>query len=171
MAFGQGTINSIGGAVNDIFSSKATASGLRLKAQGARVEGENYDLAAELALQNRDFTKVSTSIKQTQADREIYLGLGSTRADVAGAGFTGGGSALDILRSGAQQGALQKQVLGYQGLITEAGYEEQNKAYTNLAGFARYSADVQDQMASDAEKAGQWSAVFKSASAITSLFT
>lgn len=171
MAFGTGTINSFGGAVNDLFQSKATADGLRLKARGARVEGENYDLAATLAKQNEDFTKLSTSIKQTQTDREIYMGLGAARNDVAGAGFTGGGSAIDIMRSSAQQGALQKQVLGEQGLITEAGYNEQNKAYTNLAGFARYSAEVQDKMANDAETAGKWSAGFKIAGGIASIFT
>lgn len=160
-----GALGSVGGAVNDLFQSKATAKGLRLKAQGARVEGENYDLAATLAKQNEEFTKTSTAIKQVQTDRQIYQGLGTAASDVAGAGFAQSGSAIDIMRSSAQQGALEKQVLGQQGLITEAGYAEQQKAYTNLAGFARYSAGVQDEMADDAETAGKWSAGIKLATA------
>jgi hypothetical protein len=46
--------------------------------------------------------------------------LGGQEADVAGAGFSEGGSALDLLRSSASQGALTHAVLGQQGLITEA---------------------------------------------------
>jgi hypothetical protein len=42
-------------------------------------------------------------------------------AQVAGDGFAASGSALDILRSSAAQGAIAKAVTGYQGLITEAG--------------------------------------------------
>lgn len=160
-----GAIGAIGGAVNDLFQSKATAASLRLKAQGNRVEAENYDLAGELSKQNLEFTKQSTAIKQVMTDRQIYQGVGTTQADVGGAGFAASGSALDIMRSGQAQGALTHQVVGQQGLITEAGYDEQTKSYANLAKYARYAAEVQDDMAGEAEKAGRWSSIIKFASA------
>lgn len=163
MAFGSGTISDIGGAVSDIFAAK----GDRLKAQGDRLEGQNYTLASQLALQNEEFTKQSTDIKEMQTQREIYKGLGSTQADVSGAGFTMGGSALDIMREGASQGALTKAVIGQQGLITEAGYEEQSKAYTNMAQAAEIAAQAED----NAAKGATVDAVIKGVAAVTSLFT
>jgi hypothetical protein len=151
--FGAGA-SGISGAASDILGGQEKAAGLgieaeatRLKAHGDLVEAQNYDLASTLANQNDEFTKVSTAIKQTQMQRQIYLGLGATSADVGGAGFAASGSALDIMRSSAQQGALTKQVLGEQGLITEAGYQEQATAYTNLSGAARYAAGIENDMA------------------------
>ena len=51
------------------------------------------------------------------------------------------GSALDILRSSAQQGSITKAVAGQQGLIEEAGFEEQGQSLpqwrTRLAKPAR----------------------------------
>lgn len=155
----------ISGAVGDIFSgmekskgmhitadgTRINATGLRLKAHGDIVAGENYDLASNLATRNSDYTKISTNIKQMQADRQIYMGMGATTADVAGAGFTQSGSALDLLRSSAQQGALTKQVIGSQGLITEAGYDEQATAYGKLAESSRYAAKVENEMATETD--------------------
>jgi hypothetical protein len=127
--------------------TRITAEGTRLKAQGDIVEGQNYDMASTLASQNEQFTAQSTAIKNMQADRQGQLQIGATRADIAGSGFAASGSGLDILRSGAQQAALTKQVIGQQGLITEAGFDEQSKAYSNLAGYARYSAGVENDIA------------------------
>ncbi len=47
---------------------------------------------------------------------------------MAGAGLGESGSALDILRDSASQGALTKATLGQQGLINEAGYQEQQQS-------------------------------------------
>lgn len=171
MAFGAGTINSFGGAVGDIFGGQATAAGLRLKAYGDMMAAKNYDLAAGLAKQNADYTATSTEIKEVQAERQLYLGLGTTQTDIAGSGFSMSGSGLDILRSGAAQGALTKQVVGAQGQITEAGYIEQSVAYTNMAEAARYAARVEQEMADDAESNSWITAGFKVAAGLTSLFT
>lgn len=135
--------------------TRITAEGTRLKAQGDLVEATNYDEAATLAHQNEQFTEQSTAVKEMQTQRQIYQGLGTTRADVAGSGFTMSGSGLDILRMGAQEGALTKQVVGQQGLITEAGYNEQQQAYTNLAGYARYSAGVENDIAGKQDELAQ----------------
>lgn len=170
MAFGTGTINSIGGAVSDIFQGEATADSLNLKAQGDLSEAQNYDLASALATQNSQFTEQSTAVKETQQQRQIYMGMGSTQADVAGSGFQMGGSALDLMRSGAAQGALTQQVIGQQGLITEAGYNEQAQAYTNMSAAARYAASTEQSMASDAESNSYITAGIKGVSAVASLF-
>ncbi len=170
MAFGQNTTTGIGGAVNDIFSSEATASSLRLRGQGDLVEAQNYDAAAVLAKQNENFTEQSTAVKQAMTDRQLYLSTGTEQATIAAGGFQQSGSALDILRSNAQQGALQKQLIGQQGLIQEAGFNEQASAYTNLANFARYSAGVSNDQADNAELAGEISAGFKAATAVASVF-
>jgi hypothetical protein len=172
MAFGGNTISGVSGGVSDIFGGYAKAAGLNLKAAGDRVEAGNYDLAATLAKQNEQFTEQSTAVKETMAQRQIYQGIGTETADIAGAGFdTGSGSALDLLRSSAQQGAIQKQLIGQQGLITEAGYTEQATAYTNLAGYARMAASTENDMANKSSLFGDITGGLKIAAGIASLFT
>lgn len=171
MAFGSTTFQGIGGAVTDILQGQASARSLRLKASGDRAEAENYDLASALAGQNADFTRQSTDVKTTQAQRQEYLALGQTSADVAGAGFQMSGTGLDLMRMGAQQAALSKAVLSQQGLITEAGYKEQQTAYTKMAAAARYAASEEDALASDATRNGWITGGIKGAAAIASLFT
>src|SRR5450759_15986 len=172
MAFGGNTISDVSGGVSDIFGGAAKAAGLRLKAQGDLVEAGNYDLASTLATQNEKFTEQSTAVKEMMAQRQDSLGIGKETTDIAGAGFdTGSGSALDLLRSSAQQGALQKQLVGQQGLITEAGYTEQATAYTNLAGYARMAASTENSMASTSITAGWITGGLKIAAGVASLFT
>jgi hypothetical protein len=162
MAFGAGTIGSIGGAVQDLFGSEAH----ELKAKGLRLEAENYEDAAGFATKNAEFSRISTGIKLAQQDREIYKTLGGVTADVAGAGFSMSGSALDIMRDSASQGALMKAVAGEQGLIQEEGYNVQAKSYANMSKAAEFAAQAEDTAAD----ASMWSAGFKGASAIASIF-
>jgi hypothetical protein len=162
MPFGTGTINSIGGAVQDLFAADAHRS----KAKGLQIEAGNYERSSEYAEQSARFTETSTEIKQAQLDRDIYKTLGGIEADVAGAGFAMSGSALDIMRDSASQGALTKAVGGLQGLITEEGYEVQAKNYADMGKAAMIAAEAEDNAAEGAE----WSAVFKGAAAITSIF-
>lgn len=163
MAFGAGTINSISGAVQDLFAADAHKS----KAQGLRIEAGNYDRSSDYAEQNAQFTETSTAIKQSQLDRDIYKTLGGIQADVAGGGFSMSGSALDIMRDSASQGALTKAVGGLQGLITEEGYQVQAKNYAEMGKAAMIAAEAEDKAAEGAV----WSAAFKGAAAITSIFT
>lgn len=163
MAFGAGTINSLGGAASDLFSISAHHA----KATGDLIEAQNYDQAGVFARQNEQFTAVSTSIKQAQLDRESYKMIGGQAADVAGAGFAQSGSALDIMRESASQGALTKAVGEQQGLITEAGYEEQAKSFDNMSKAAHVAADAENEAADNA----WFTAGIKGATAIASLFT
>jgi hypothetical protein len=186
------------GAVSDLFkgfADKASADirakglnldaqGLRIKAQGNLAEASNYDLAGNLAEQNKQFTVASTAIKQAQLDRSITQTVGGISAAAAGSGLKTSGSALDVLRDSAEQGALTKQVAGAQGLITEAGYEEQRQSYTTMASSARYAAageqDIAgqtDQIANDTRHLGELqqagdftSSAIKGAAGIFALF-
>lgn len=158
MAISSSTFSSAGGAVDSLFAGigeiqggKLKAQGLRLKAQGDLAEASEYDLAGSFAKQNVAFTKNSTDIKQMQADRENARSFGETTADISGAGFGSSGSALDILRDSASQGAMTKAVLGQQGLITEAGYQEQADSYTLMSSAARMAAAGEMDIANKTE--------------------
>lgn len=166
---GSATFTDIGGAVTDIFGSQATAKGLQIKAMGDIAEGQAYDLASKLALQNAQFTEQSTAIKEMQQQRELTMSLGETRADIAASGFAASGSGLDILRESASQGALAHQVLGQQGLITEAGYKEQAESYNILSAAAKQTAAAEQQLASEEKTAGYFGAAIKGAAAIASI--
>lgn len=163
MAFGQGTISGIGGAVESLFA----ADSYRLKAQGKRLEAQNYDEASDFSTQNAAFTKMSTDIKESQMDRQISQTIGGQVADVAGAGFAASGSALDIMRDSASQGALSLAVTGFQGMIQEEGYKVQAQSYERMADASRLAADADDKAATGA----MWSAGFKAAGAVASIFT
>lgn len=140
MAFGTSTITSASGAVSDLFAS----FGHDAKAAGDRIEADNYDMASDLALQNARFTEDSTKIKQAQQDRELTMTIGGQEAGTGGAGLAQSGSAMALLRDSMSQGALTHAVLGQQGAITEAGYQEQAASYTNMSKAARMAADAED---------------------------
>jgi hypothetical protein len=163
MALSSGTFGDFGSAVSDLFA----AQGDRLKAQGDQFEQQRYQDAAVLAEQNAQFTAQSTAIQQTAADRNLYQALGKTTADVAGAGFSMSGSAIDLLREGAQQGATAKAVLGQQGLITEAGFAEQAQSYDLMANAAGIAVS-EDNLAA---KGADISAVISAVAGVASLAT
>jgi hypothetical protein len=145
-----GGIGSIAGGVADLFS----AMGYKAKAQGDAFEQQNYQLAATLADQNEQFATWATGIKQAQEDRELTRSLGQTTADVAGAGLRESGTALDLLRDSAMQGAQARAVTGEQGLISEVGYREQATSYRNMAAAAQVAIDAEKKAAEGAEITG-----------------
>ena len=116
------TVSDIGGAVGDLFGS-----------QGAAAEANTFQGAATLESQNAQLTAASTHIQESQTARAVNQSLGTTVADVAGAGFTESGSALDILRDSAQQGSLAKSLVNIQGAITENSYAAQAGIYSGEA--------------------------------------
>lgn len=164
MAVSSSTFSNAGGAVTDLFNAfgaeqqaNISAQGTRLKAAGDLSEADQYDLAQTLAEQNKQYTATSTNIQQSQLDRSATMQIGGEKAAQAGAGFAASGSGLDVLADSASQGALAKETLGQQGLITEAGYEEQANSYGLMASTARTTAAGEEQIASEQESAGQTS--------------
>jgi hypothetical protein len=138
MAISGSQVSAGSNAVSDLFGG----IGLLYKAKGSKIEAEMYDKAAALARLNKKFTESSTEIKTVQQQRDIYKSIGGTQADVASSGFEASGSALDILRESASQGALTKAVIGQQGLIEEAGYEQQAESYDLMAKASRMAAQA-----------------------------
>jgi hypothetical protein len=145
MAFGSSTVTDIGGGVSDLFQASADKS----KAQYDLAEGQEYTLASDLATQNAQFTQASTSIKETQINREETKALGTTTANQAGAGLSGSG--LDILRETASSGSIAKAAANQQGLITEAGYNEQAQSYNLMASAADQAASAEETAAKGAK--------------------
>jgi hypothetical protein len=135
-----------GSAVSDIFAG----FGDETRAQGDILEAQNYTLASQYAQQEAQFTKQSTAIQSFQQQRQVSMGLGGVAAEQAAAGFTESGSALDVLRDSASQGALEHAVLARQGLITEASYKEQAASYTAMANAADMAAAADKQAATGA---------------------
>jgi hypothetical protein len=147
MAFGSSTVTDVAGGVSDLFQVSADKS----KAQYDLAEGQEYTLASDLATQNAQFTQASTSIKETQINREETKALGTTTANQAGAGFATSGSGLDILRETASSGSIAKAAANQQGLITEAGYNEQAASYTLMATAADQAASAEETAAKGAD--------------------
>lgn len=115
-------IGQLGGAVGSLFTSEGNAA-----------EANSYTSAASLDEQNAQLTAASTRIQATQEARTVSQSLGTTVADVAGAGFTESGSALAILKSSAQQGALASSLINIQGAINENAYAAEAGANTAKA--------------------------------------
>lgn len=109
---------SISGAVGDLFS-----------AAGSFQEANAYGKAKDVALDNEAITLRSGQIQQQQENQAIITATGGEQAAVAGAGFTAGGSAGDLMRMSLQKGALNKQLLANQNEITAQGFEQQADAY------------------------------------------
>lgn len=150
MAFSASTITDLSGGVSDLFGAEAD----KAKAEGDRIEAENYRLASQYATQNVGFTEQATALKESQLNRQIYQTMGRETAQVSGAGFQEGGSSFYLLRDSASQGALTKSVAATQGLITEAGYQEQAQSYTNMAKAADVAAAAEDEAATGADITG-----------------
>jgi hypothetical protein len=162
MPFGSSTFSDIGGAFSDLMG----ASAARSKQQGLQLEEAQYELAAQYAKQNEQFTEQSTAIQEYQKGREIMKTEGEQRADIAANNFAESGSALDIERDSANQGALAQAVLAQQGLITEAGYQEQANSYNIMA----QAAGVAAQAAGKAASGDTIAAIIKGGAAIATLF-
>lgn len=152
-----------------------------LKGKGAELEGESYTRAQTLAMQNKDYAEQSTAIQEAQAGRSLDLNLGAGRAAAGASGLRESGSVIDVLADSARQGELQQQVLGYQGAITQAGYQEQYEVYGNMVKASQVAvegaelANKEHLMAADAENTAATgdfiTAGIKGVSAVASLFS
>jgi hypothetical protein len=124
----QSAFADIGSAVKDLFGGIGEAA-----------SAKGYSAAAGYARENAAISAQSTKIQEVQAQRKIWQVLGGQQADIAGAGLMNSGSALDIARSSAQQGALTKQLIANQGAINVLGYQEEAANYSAMATAATAS--------------------------------
>jgi hypothetical protein len=135
--------------------ANASAKADILQGTGDVLEGQVYGEAAILAQLNAQYTERSTAIQEQQAQRSLYMNLGSQAAAAGGSGSSGGGSAAAIMRNSVEQGALNLAVIRQQGLIQEAGYEEQANAYTLQQQAAGVAAEAQNVAAAGETQAAQ----------------
>ena len=129
--YGQ-AIGDVGGAVSDLYGAK-----------GALATAGSYGEAQTIAEQNAKIVKQATEIKNIQIGRETYRTLGAQQAEVGGAGFAASGSALDLLRSSASQGAMEKAINEENGIIQEQSYLEQAGLFGGMQKAAKASAGGQ----------------------------
>lgn len=132
MANFQNAAIDAGGAVGALFG-----------ARGARASARSYSEAQRIAEENAQIARSATTIRDTQLQRTIFKTLGTQEAQVAGAGFSASGSALDILRDSASQGAHARAINQAQGAITENSYLEQAGMFGGMADAAKASAQGQ----------------------------
>lgn len=116
---GQGNFN-VAGAAADLFSGAGSIASGFAGAAASRAAATAYGNAAT-------FTKEQTAMKTEQATREIYQVQSNAKANVGGNGFMQSGSAADIVRSNAQQGALTTAAIQQQGAAQESSYLQQQK--------------------------------------------
>lgn len=170
MALGASTFNDFAGAASDLFSGITGSESLDIKAQGDFAEAQSYQMAAGLALLNKQYTATETGVKEAQNQREIYQTISQQRAGVAGGGLAESGSALDLLRSSASQGALSQAIIGQQGLITEAGYQEQHDSYVNMANALNQAGSEEEHLASQTSMFSEITGGIKAVAGIATLF-
>lgn len=158
-------------------SNTAAAKGQEFSARGYAAEGEAYGTAADIATQNAALAAASGEIQAYQARRRVAMAIGSQEADIGGAGFTSGGSALAALKSSYQQGYLTEQLTRTRSLIEQGGYLETavaargeqkatgiageaatalGAAYTEAAKTAKTTAATETQLLMDQLAATGW---------------
>lgn len=116
----------VGSAVSDIFGGV-----------GQLQSAKGYAAAAKYSAQDAEIAKQSAAIQETMAQRQITKTLGGQQADIAGAGLSASGSALDVIRDSAHQGSLTKQLIANQGQINVNGYQAESENYSAMAGAAK----------------------------------
>lgn len=170
MKFGNSFFSNAGGAVNDLYAGDAAQQRGYIKAQGDWVEAANYRDAQSLATQNAQYTEMSTNIKDVMAERNIYRTISGQEAGFASSGLQESGSALDIMRSSAAEGALTRSLVQAQGQITEASYKEQATSYGRMADYATWAGNQEHGLGDQAKSNSNITAGIKGATAVASLF-
>lgn len=119
----------VGAAVSDIFG-----------AVGQLQSAKGYQQAAQFADENAGIAQQSSDIQLLMAKRQVFQTIGGQQADVGASGLAASGSAIDLLRSSASQGALTKQLVADQGAINVLGYQAEAASYNSMASAAKTSA-------------------------------
>jgi len=109
-----GAADSLLSGIGGVFSGLAAS-------KGAKISAKFYRQAAA-------YTERSTAIKELMFSRELYRTLGAGRADIAASGIKLAGSAADVMRASAQEGAITRAIIAEQGLIEKTSYIAQAEA-------------------------------------------
>lgn len=88
-----------------------------MSAGGLKQDAASLDKAAGMEDVNAKLTDASKGIQHAAAARDIYKVMGGQASDVASAGFAMSGTALDLARDSARQGAITQSLIEVQGNI------------------------------------------------------
>lgn len=132
------------GGASDAFSDFGTAIGDFYAASGDRKSAQSYLQAADIANQNTTLEQMSTAIQEGATQRQVNKTIGGQQAQVGGAGLAESGSAIDLMKDSAQQGSIQKALLGVQGTINANAYRAQAGAYMGEYQAAESAAKAAD---------------------------
>lgn len=144
VSLGVGAIQSAGGAVADLYA----AQGATTSAAADEAAASEFGSAAALAGQNALIYQSSGQIQQAATKRALYQTQGTASADVGANGLRMSGSAADILKSNASQGAIQLAMQQAQTGINVTGAQEQQTAYEAEQTQATGAAKVAEAAAS-----------------------
>ena len=99
---------------------------------GSAASSGSKDAAAAYA-KAAQYATLETGIKEQMASRSIYQTIGLAKAQVGASGLKESGSAEDVMRSSAQQGALTKALIETQGNAEVASYTGMSQAASAAA--------------------------------------
>jgi hypothetical protein len=114
--------------------------------RATRIEAQEYGLAAQLAREravHQDIDRDQGGAGEPQHSQDH----GPTAGRCGGVRLFESGSALDLLRDSASQGALTKATLQQQGIIDQDSYEAQAKSYDLMQQSALVAATAADKAA------------------------
>jgi hypothetical protein len=140
-----------GQADQSVYGLKATAdasdaAGFGLQATGYGKEIDAYNTAAGISAENAALAVMSGNVTKAQEQRNITQTLGTQRAQIAGAGFSGdSGTALALYRDSVGQGNLQLAMTDLQTNINQGSYLEAaqaSKAMAEAVGVAKTGAET-----------------------------
>lgn len=129
MALSTDTFNDFGGAVQDIFG-----------AVGSEAAASAYSKAAKINQSNAVIAESSARLNAQLTERNTVQTLGTTAASTAATGFELSGSAGDIMRYQAQQGALAKSLIQSQGELQAQSFAAQAAAERGQAAASKAQA-------------------------------
>lgn len=119
------------------FGGLGQAGGSIFSGIGSFQSAAAYDAGADFADVEAKVAKENTNLQEFQYGRKLNMILGSQSAAAGANNLQTTGSAMSLMRSAQQQGALQKATLQVQGNVQVAGYQEQAAQLRDEASAAR----------------------------------
>lgn len=117
------------GAGSSMFSGLGNAFGDFAEAAGSSQAAALYGQAAQ-------YSELGGKIKDMMLRRQAFQVIGGTQSDVAGSGLKMSGTAVDVLRSNAQQASLSR-------AVTDVNTRIQVNSYTAQEDAAKAAASAQ----------------------------
>jgi hypothetical protein len=151
----RGTVADILGLQSKAEIDAANAQASDIQAAGYQQEVGAYTTAGEIAGNNAVTAGIAGDIKLLQEQRALKRTLGSQRADIASAGFRNSGSAIDLMQSSVQQGALGRQLISTQTALAKGGYLEEGAASAAEAAGATMASTAAAALAEQQRSSGQ----------------